>query len=507
MSDTSSDTVDTNVDEFATAEECVAKATSYKASGNESFKAADFSKASEHYENGITWLKKIQEHNDSQKELLSVLCSNLSASYIETSDYIKARDMATDAIKWNENNKKAYYRRARAYFNTGSLDEALNDCNHLLKEDPNDGNVRSLLARVNEKLRIAKKEQKKAFGGLFDKVGGLYDDRQLEMQNKKQKKYADYTREKREKGETEMDFEAWEKHEQEEEAKREVERTKKVKEEDEKTTKKSVDVDETPEFDEEDEKIISETKKMGYCYFGKQRSDIEKNSSQTAATSTVNVAPQKVDVNSKDQDYLKRSISSWNSQGTTYEEKDMTSWCKKKFEEYIMGASYTNEPNVEGSKNIVEMFNDINLDNLDSESDMNKLQKLAGMMYKSSIKPTSVEGVDGDAQIAFIRGTRRYLFDLSCTLNVEITIDTSVGSGPAADSAESSHISNYNGVLTLREISSEKEVGKTWKDYITVKYKSTIKPEHSELLKDMMEKYKSIVCDKIDEFLSEYQMQ
>lgn len=70
-----------------------------------------------------------------------------------------------------------------------------------------------------------------------------------------------------------------------------------------------------------------------------------------------------------------------------------------------------------------------------------KLQKLAGLMCRSSVRPSSVEALEGDAQIAFIRGTRRYLFDFSCNVNLNIQVDTGVG----ADAPDDSQLSKYQG--------------------------------------------------------------
>ncbi|UKK02087.2 HSP70/90 co-chaperone [Theileria orientalis] len=510
MSDTEyhTPTEDTNdnLDGSVTVEECISKANTYKASGNELYKQAKFKDSSECYENGISWIKKIQKLEPSHKQLLSILYSNLCAACIENCDYTKAIVNADNAIINNEDNVKAYYRRAQALFNTGSFEEALKDCDHLLKLDKNDANVNNLARKINQKMKAAEKEQKKTFGGLFSKVGGLYDDRQIEMQNKKQKKYEDYLKEQREKGEEEMDFESWEKFEQDEEAKKEVERTNKVKEED--ASKSKNQEDETPEFDEEDQKIINETKKMGYCYFGKKKDDTTEEATPTNRTNnTVLPVRQKVSPESNVQEASKRAISSWNAQGTTYEEKDMTQWCKRKLEEVLMKASYANEPNTNDSnKNILEMFNDINLDNLDNGG-LSKLQKLAGMVHKSSIEPISVEALEGDGQIAFIRGTRRYLFDFSCNINLEIKIDTSIGSTKTEEKAEEEQLSTYKGELELKEISSEMESGKSWKDYMKVNYKSKMKSEHEELVKDMMEIFKQSVSEKIEEFISEYKNQ
>eukprot|EP00375_Theileria_parva_P002292 XP_764970.1 hypothetical protein [Theileria parva strain Muguga] len=476
----SPDELDENLASPASVEECLSKATAFKSAGNEFYKLAKFQEASDSYNSGVSWMKKMSDFEPSHRELLSVLYSNLCATYLELSNYSKAREAANDAISNNKNNIKAYYRRAQALFNIGLFEEALEDCNYLLEIDKSDPNVNNLLRKINLKLKQANQLQKKVFGGLFDKVGGLYDDRQREMQDKKQQKYQEYLTSQREKGEAEMDYEAWERYEELESAKKEAERAKKAKAEGE-TAKKS---DETPDFDEEDEKIINETKKMGYCYFGEKIN----NTNLQANTLT----PQSLTPNSN----VSHSYSL-----LTYLH-NMTQWCKKTLEQFLLESSYQNEPTPpDASQNILQMFNDINLE-MDGNG-LCKLQKLAGLMCRSSVRPSSVEALEGDAQIAFIRGTRRYLFDFSCNVNLNIQVDTGVG----ADAPDDSQLSKYQVVLVLREISSERESGKSWVDYMSVKYKSKLKPEHQELVKDILDKYKQNVSLKIDQFLTHYQTQ
>lgn len=53
-------------------------------------------------------MKKMSDFEPSHRELLSVLYSNLCATYLELSNYSKAREAANDAISNNKNNIKVH---------------------------------------------------------------------------------------------------------------------------------------------------------------------------------------------------------------------------------------------------------------------------------------------------------------------------------------------------------------------------------------------------------------
>ncbi|GBE59077.1 tetratricopeptide repeat domain containing protein [Babesia ovata] len=526
---------DIEVDEPVDVQACVAEANSLKEQGNAAFKAADYSKAVEEYQKAVDRLSKLPSDVTEHDGMKSVLYSNISASYLGMADHEKAITAAEDALRWDPANKKAQYRRALARFNFGYLDEAKSECQAMIAEDASNSNARMLLVKISERQKQLREQQKKAFGGLFNKTGGLYVDRTEEMQQRKQRRFEDFNRERRDKGEDELDFEAWERKEEEEEQKREAERIEKVKAEEEKKRNEAkgddkkrngVEASEEPksptaasaatkkpkqeesDMDEEDQKIIQETKKMGYCYFGKNKPEGNLTSSRV---------PQKIETDASS-DTMSRSLSSWNSKGTTYEEKDMSSWCRKALRDSLERASYENDPSQrDPSFNVMEMLSNvgsnlcdshtsqINIDKMNDAENMEKLEKLAMMIHRSSIKVISVDDLECEAQIALIRATRRYMFDFSCSLKFEASIDTAFGAGYSSD--DESKASVYRGTLTMTEISSAMETGKTYSDYMRVSFEDDPKPEHTELMRCMMDKFKTSVCERIDAFLKKYQKQ
>nr|BAN65620.1 tetratricopeptide repeat domain containing protein [Babesia bovis] len=506
MSEHSNDFSDSDVEETVKVEECVSEANRLKEQGNAAFKSSNYQLAIDEYKRGIEWLDKLPSKNKDHNGLKSVLHCNLSACYLGIQEYRNAINSADESIRLDSGDKKALYRRALARFHGGYLDEAKEDCQSMLADDADNSNARMLLAKVNEKLKAARAQQKKAFGSLFNKSGGLYTDRARETQNRKQHNYDEYVRKQQESGGEVLAMADGERLEEEESKKREAERIEKVKAEEEKKRNGGKDDDDTTDtpgdsssskkkpkqqdesdMDEEDQKIIQETKKMGYCYFGKNKPGGNLTTERTPQV----VSPVAVDT-------ATRSLSSWNACGTTYEEKDMSSWCRDVLRENLLMASYKNDPSDgDPSVNVMEMLSNINID--DSGS-MERLQDLATMVHRSSITVKSVDDMECDAQIALIRGTLRYMFDFSCTLVFTASIDTSVGS----ESSES-NATVYEGALHLVELSSAMEKGKTYSDYMKVVFKDSLKPEHKDLMGCMVDKFKVSVCECIDAFYARYQ--
>lgn len=80
--------------------------------------------------------------------------------------------------------------------------------------------------------------------------------------------------------------------------------------------------------------------------------------------------------------------SAWN-QGTTFEEKNVTSWAKDKLESLLKELEYVNESN--------------------------------GPEATTVIKVKSMSAIEGDASLAVMRGKKRYLFDFTFSLTLVAT--------------------------------------------------------------------------------------
>jgi len=74
-------------------------------------------------------------------------------------------------------NVKALYRRGLARSRMGLLDEAKSDLMTAFKLDPENKPVKVEIAKLKKSLKAAKEKEKATFGGMFSKMGSMYDDK------------------------------------------------------------------------------------------------------------------------------------------------------------------------------------------------------------------------------------------------------------------------------------------------------------------------------------------
>merc|ERR1719152_625584 len=97
---------------------------------------------------------------------------------IKLSDWAPATKAATAALgcAGASRNVKALYRRGLARSRLGLLDQAKADLALALQADPTNRDAKRELLAVREKITSRKADEKKRFGGLFERGGGVYDD-------------------------------------------------------------------------------------------------------------------------------------------------------------------------------------------------------------------------------------------------------------------------------------------------------------------------------------------
>jgi FK506-binding protein 4/5 len=99
---------------------------------------------------------------------------NMSAVYLKLSEWQKAINASTEAIKLDPNSAKAYFRRSQAYLSVKDVDRSENDCKQALRCAPNDKAIKVHLRSIDKEKQRQNEKQKKTFQGMFGKVS-LYD--------------------------------------------------------------------------------------------------------------------------------------------------------------------------------------------------------------------------------------------------------------------------------------------------------------------------------------------
>ena len=114
-----------------------------------------------------------EEKKDINATFLSIHL-NMAAVYLKISEWQKAVNASTEAIKLDANSAKAYFRRSQAYLSLKDVDRSENDCKQALKLAPNDKACKLHLRSIDKEKQRQNEKQRKTFQGMFGKVS-LYD--------------------------------------------------------------------------------------------------------------------------------------------------------------------------------------------------------------------------------------------------------------------------------------------------------------------------------------------
>jgi hypothetical protein len=177
----------------------------------------------------------------------------------------------------------------------------------------------------------------------------------------------------------------------------------------------------------------------------------------------------------------------------------MTSWAKDRLKQLCLEAAVTDEG--------VDVQNDPEsltkaMEGLDPSADpdagMQQLADLSAKFARIEAKVTKVKKLEGDAQIAVVRGTDRYLFDFNLQLDFEVNVDERA---PGTD-GDDPPAKKFKGTLNFEELSNttaenEWECNVTWKTIPSPLYRPRV-----QKVTDML---RHNVFQKVEEFAEEYQ--
>ncbi|OEH75528.1 sperm-associated antigen related protein [Cyclospora cayetanensis] len=267
------------------------------------------------------------------------------------------------------------------------------------------------------------------------------------------------------------------------------------------------------EVDEEDAAIINETKKMGYCYFRRNMTEEEKrlNAQNRPTKIQTEASSPQTAVAAADQEKLPegKSISQWNSKGTTYEEKDVSPWARTRFAERLQeAAANCGSAGMPSPEALLEVCRKAT-EALGSGGvkDEQAVQDVLKGCYSTKIETLNVQDVSGDAHLAVVRGSRRVFFDMKCSIKLKVSCSSA---GPLAlpgddNSVLKEGIGGYEskGTLTLPDVSSADGSGMSWLQGCSVSLSSAPSPLLKPLVDEALAMYKESVAEKIQAFLDD----
>ncbi|CAE6461260.1 unnamed protein product [Rhizoctonia solani] len=102
-------------------------------------------------------------------ELLEKIWTNMAACHLKGGNYKRVIELADKALKKNENNSKAKYRKAKAFAAQGYTEKAIDILEDLLKQDPNDAAMKKDLEDIKAKQAAIEKKGMSKFKGMYNR--------------------------------------------------------------------------------------------------------------------------------------------------------------------------------------------------------------------------------------------------------------------------------------------------------------------------------------------------
>ncbi|OQR96713.1 hypothetical protein ACHHYP_13766 [Achlya hypogyna] len=151
-------------------------AEAWKADGGAAFKNKDYRRATAAYKQALAVLncpdgcELAADEYESIRRLLAVLHVNLAACCLQEKTSFAANECekhCTEALRHDESNVKAWFRRYQAHVRSGDLEKAKHDIHHAVEREPTNPTLRKELARVLELLAAQTSAQKKLYSRAF----------------------------------------------------------------------------------------------------------------------------------------------------------------------------------------------------------------------------------------------------------------------------------------------------------------------------------------------------
>ncbi|CAK64673.1 unnamed protein product (macronuclear) [Paramecium tetraurelia] len=156
------------------------EALKIRGKGTKQFKNQNYFEAKEKYKDALTYCALDTKEGKELKASLQLnlsICCFLQQEYKESIDYAKA---ALETSSNNQQNVKAYYRRAIALQQIGEQEKALADLKSAYNLDPQNTAVIEELQKVKEHLKVAYSKEKQSWSKLFKERGGSQQKQQVE---------------------------------------------------------------------------------------------------------------------------------------------------------------------------------------------------------------------------------------------------------------------------------------------------------------------------------------
>ncbi|CAL4123311.1 unnamed protein product [Meganyctiphanes norvegica] len=169
-------------------EEKIEHARIYKERGTHYFKKEKYRLAVKQYKKIIDLLQYDSGlDEEKKKESFQVLLAghlNLAQCYLNLKDNIHAKENAQKALEMDEKNVKALFRNGQALVHLDEPVEAQENFQKCLSLDPNNKAAANQLKICQAKIKENKDQEKKIYGGMFDKFAQSDAKREMNEKNR-----------------------------------------------------------------------------------------------------------------------------------------------------------------------------------------------------------------------------------------------------------------------------------------------------------------------------------
>ncbi|XP_019870940.1 AH receptor-interacting protein [Aethina tumida] len=155
--------------------ERIEKIPQLKQQGNEEYRKKNYAKAAEMYATALSILEQLMlnekphdvEWDKYNQQKLPILL-NYAQCKLNEGDYYSVITHCTDVIKYDKDNVKAYYRRAKAHVGAWNVKEAREDFETVIRLDPKlEMLVQKELNELEEQVKIKDAEDKEKLKNMF----------------------------------------------------------------------------------------------------------------------------------------------------------------------------------------------------------------------------------------------------------------------------------------------------------------------------------------------------
>jgi len=142
-----------------------------KNQGNILFKEFDYENAAKKYTEGLGHLTDLYDLTPTEAEQVKALKLslhlNMAASCMKIQRFKQAQENCSDALKLDDKNVKALFRRAQALGGQKIWEDAKQDLDIALRLEPNNGEVKKEHVKVLHQITLQKDKEKKMYSKMF----------------------------------------------------------------------------------------------------------------------------------------------------------------------------------------------------------------------------------------------------------------------------------------------------------------------------------------------------